>query len=83
MSHPGSDGKTEEANFTLDPSKKPKAIDVTPLTGKDSGRALLGIYSIEGDTLKICVATGRRTPRPTKFKGGDGVVFLVLKREMP
>ena len=37
----------------LDPSKKPKAIDITQLSGK--GETIPGIYSIDGDTLKICM----------------------------
>jgi uncharacterized protein (TIGR03067 family) len=81
ISHPGPGGKTEEGNFKLDPSQKPTAIDIMPLTGKNSGKTLPGIYSIEGDMLKICVAKGHHVARPTGFKGGDGVVFLVLKRK--
>src|SRR5215470_16762897 len=37
MSHPGS-GKIEEATFKLDPSKKPKAIDITQLTDPNKGK---------------------------------------------
>ncbi len=45
------DGKEEshEMTFKLDPSKKPKAIDVDMM-----GKPGLGIYSLDGDTLKIC-----------------------------
>jgi uncharacterized protein (TIGR03067 family) len=76
-SHSGRDGKIEEATIKLDPSKKPKAIDMTT-----QGKTLVGIYSIEGDNLKICSAKPGGN-RPTEFKGGKDVVYYVLKREKP
>ncbi len=48
-SHPGPDGKIEEGTFTLDPSKKPKAIDISPLGGPDKGKTLR-VFSIKRDT---------------------------------
>src|SRR5262245_33155672 len=38
----------------LDPSKSPKAIDVTMTEGPNKGAVMLGIYEIDGDTLKAC-----------------------------
>ena len=35
----------------LDPSRSPKAIDVTVTEGLNKGAVLLGIYEIDGDTL--------------------------------
>jgi uncharacterized protein (TIGR03067 family) len=81
-SHPASEGKTEEATIKLDPSKKPKAIDFTPQTGPDKGKTLLGIYAIDGDTLKICGAKVGGD-RPTEFKESKDVSLIVLKREKP
>jgi uncharacterized protein (TIGR03067 family) len=75
-------GKNEEASIKLDPSKKPKAIDMTPLIGPDKGMTIVGIYSIEGDNLRICIAKAG-VDRPSEFKGGKGVVFFVLKRHKP
>src|SRR5262245_33517634 len=38
------------AEFTLDATKKPKAIDIkTP-----KGDTILGIYELDGDNLKLC-----------------------------
>ena len=55
----------------LDPSKSPKAIDVTLTEGVNKGAVMLGIYEINGDTLKVCFdAAGKK--RPTEFKSAPG-----------
>jgi uncharacterized protein (TIGR03067 family) len=68
----------------LDPSKTPKAIDLT-LTEKFAGVAppnftMKGIYKIEGDTLTVCRTTKPDVDRPNEFKVGDNWVLIVLKR---
>jgi uncharacterized protein (TIGR03067 family) len=73
-------GKTTSAwTFTCDPKKDPAEIDLTreaPL-----GVPLPGIYKLDGDTLTVCVSTGRRQ-RPTSFDPteGPGVMRTVYKR---
>ena len=55
----------------LDPSKSPKAIDVTMTEGPNKGAVMLGIYEIDGDTLKVCFdPQGKK--RPTEFKSAPG-----------
>src|SRR5437763_14240052 len=56
---------------TIDPSKSPKAIDVTLTDGPMKGAVLLGIYELDGDTLKVCFDTGGKK-RPTEFKSPPG-----------
>lgn len=73
-------GKRDEvARFTLDPSKKPKAIDFKP--GKDDeDKSAPGIYELDGDSLKLCF----RKPggeRPGDFASKADVMLMVLKRE--
>ena len=66
-----------EGSLKLDTSEKPRAIDVTFC---DRFKAWKGIYTFEGDKLKICIPYGSR-PRPTKFgaereDGGDWIQIL-------
>jgi uncharacterized protein (TIGR03067 family) len=50
---PQEDDKAEdEAEFTLDETKKPKTMDIKPKKGNE--KLIEGIYEIDGDTLKIC-----------------------------
>ena len=60
----------------LDPSKSPKAIDVNMTEGPNKGVVLLGIYEINGDTLKVCFdPQGKK--RPTEFKSAPGSANFV------
>ena len=55
----------------LDPSKSPKAIDVKVTEGLNKGAVMLGIYEIDGDTLRVCFdEEGKK--RPTEFKSPAG-----------
>jgi uncharacterized protein (TIGR03067 family) len=55
----------------IDPSKSPKTIDVTMTEGPNKGMVMLGIYEIDGDTLKVCFdPQGKK--RPTEFKSPPG-----------
>jgi uncharacterized protein (TIGR03067 family) len=68
-----------KGTFTLDASKSPRAIDLTPA---GAGKPILGIYKIDGDTLTICYAAPGK-PRPAGFtaKAGSGNTLTVWKRE--
>jgi uncharacterized protein (TIGR03067 family) len=74
------EGKTAEATFKIDPTKKPKTIDFHPANAK--GQVLVGIYELNGDTLRICLpepSTGKE--RPTEFSGKDGKSLTIYERE--
>ena len=55
----------------LDPSRSPKTIDVTVTEGLNKGAVMLGIYEIDGDTLKVCFDEGGKE-RPTEFRSTPG-----------
>jgi uncharacterized protein (TIGR03067 family) len=66
-----------EGTFKLDPAAKPKTIDIN-LTNKEDA---LGIYELDGDTLKLCVVEAANNERPTEFAGKNKQVLMVLKRQ--
>jgi uncharacterized protein (TIGR03067 family) len=76
------DGKTDlgEGTFTLKLLKDEKQIDAVRSKNPGKGQTFLGIYSLEGDTLKWCVTT-RKKDRPTEFITKTGQFLLILKRE--
>jgi uncharacterized protein (TIGR03067 family) len=77
-------GKSDTAAYRVDAKANPKEIDLTPLdeSGGDAAKAMLGIYEVEGQTLKICMNDRAGGLRPTKFNPGkwSNCVLLTLKR---
>ena len=71
-----------KAKFSIDPRKKPKAIDYNMTEGPTKGKTHLGIYELDGDTVKFCFAAPGGD-RPTDFtaKEGSQRTFSVWKRD--
>ena len=55
-------------------------MDATETKPNGKGRTYLGILSLEGDTLKWCVATPNNE-RPTEFESKKPQFLLILKRQ--
>ena len=71
----------QAATQKLDPSKSPKALDVTVAEGPNKGADMLGIYEIGPDTLKVCFdPEGKK--RPTQFKSASGSQTLVVHKRV-
>jgi uncharacterized protein (TIGR03067 family) len=68
------------ATYTTDATARPKTIDLVHTAGGNKGKTQLGIYEVEGDTMKICF-TNPGLPRPVDFesKAGDGRTSAVWK----
>jgi uncharacterized protein (TIGR03067 family) len=68
-------------DFTIDPGKEPKQIDIT-LHLKQGDRTVLGIFEIKDDTLKVCYFASNTGRRPTEFstKAGVNIGYIVLSR---
>ena len=66
----------------LDPTKTPKTIDFTHVSGDDKGKTEPGIYVFEKDQLKICL-NEKAKERPTAFEGKETVTYsvIVLKKK--
>jgi uncharacterized protein (TIGR03067 family) len=69
--------KTEKGLFHLNASTEPKQIDIFKEEGKP--RWLPGIYSIDGDRLRICF--GPERPEALATKAGDKSLLLEFRRE--
>lgn len=73
--------RDDQATYTVDPNQKPSTIDLTAVKDK---KVVLGIYSLEGDSLKICYdPDGEAKERPDAFTStaGKGRVLMILKRD--
>ena len=68
-----------EGTFEIRPDMSPDHLDGDKKLDNPNRKEIwLGIYQLEGDTLKWCV--GRKT-RPTEFETKQGAFLLILKRK--
>ena len=71
-----------KAKVTLDPAAKPKTIDYDVSDGVLKGKKQLGIYEIDGDTVKFCfVAPDKERPTDFTTKAGSGRSSSVWKKK--
>ncbi|MCC2670883.1 MAG: hypothetical protein K0Q72_3354, partial [Armatimonadetes bacterium] len=58
-----------------------RTLDATGTEGGARGKSFMGIYTLEGDTLRWCVANPGR-PRPTDIasRAAQGQYLLILNR---
>jgi uncharacterized protein (TIGR03067 family) len=76
--------ETVQGTIEINPGKKPTTIDVKPNSGTNKGKTLLGIYELDGDSLRICLAPPGKD-RPTTFTTAaeNGHQLVIYKREKP
>jgi uncharacterized protein (TIGR03067 family) len=76
------EGEAAFRTFKLDPTRKPKAIDITYGDGPNKGKTGRAIYSVEPDTLRICRDEQPERERPKEFRAerGSGRVLVTWKR---
>lgn len=68
--------------FKIDPSKKPKHINMTVKKGdKFVDKTSLGIYELKGDTLKWAANEPGKDVRPDEFAEREGMLYVVLDRQ--
>ena len=65
------DRTVAEGIFKIDPTKTPKEIDILDGSGKVNEQTKLGIYELDGETYKFCLAPASK-PRPTEFTSKPG-----------
>ena len=72
-----------ETVITLDPTKKPKTIDMVFTDGPNKDKIHRGIYELDGDTFKLCRAREPDDERPTEFASQpkSGIFVVTWKRQ--
>jgi uncharacterized protein (TIGR03067 family) len=79
-------GTEMKGDLRIDPSKKPKTMDLVHQEGLLRDKTWQAIYSLEGDELKICyVDPDAKKDRPGEFtaEADSGRLLVILKREKP
>jgi uncharacterized protein (TIGR03067 family) len=79
------DGKVHQAGAVqLDPAHSPRTINLSVKDGEGKDGVMLGIYSRDGDTLKLCFDPQGQT-RPENFKpeAKAGFTAITLKKPKP
>lgn len=75
-----------EVEYTLDPGKKPREIDLVLNAGTNDAKTYRGIYTIERDSVKICFDKGGKK-RPAEFKtaagNADEVLIVLTPAQVP
>jgi len=76
-----SDGNVDHGvgEYTLDLSADPPHLDAAKTSERGRRQAYVGIYRLEGDTLKWCVSPQK--VRPETFETKKGQFLLILKRD--
>lgn len=74
--------RQQKLRISLDPSVRPRTIDLVHLEGKEKGEKWQGIYALENGQWRICVSPPG-SPRPDDFftRPGTGREFLLLERK--
>lgn len=73
-----------EMTYKLDPAKNPKTIDLTTTQGTDKGKTAQGIYSLEGDSLKICFTIpGKDRPIAFDTRADSKEMLFTMKKAKP
>jgi uncharacterized protein (TIGR03067 family) len=71
-------GKSVSGTMKVDATRN--TIDQMPNEGTYKGKTLLGVYSMESDTLTICFAEPGKD-RPKEIAKGEGVTVVVYKKK--
>jgi uncharacterized protein (TIGR03067 family) len=73
----GDQAVAKAVRFAIDPTRTPRAVDDT----LEDGRVIRGIYELDGDTLRSCVAAvGKERPTAFTARAGSGQTLRVFRR---
>src|SRR5262245_18863881 len=71
-------GKSVSGTMKVDNDKK--TIDMMPNEGTYKGKTLLGVYELDGNTLKVSFAEPGKE-RPTNVSDGEGLTVAVYTKK--
>ena len=71
-------GETKKGSFKINAAAKPKEIDIKP---GDEDKTFEGIYELDKNKLKLCLAPDAGDGRPGEFALKDGKNFLLILLE--
>jgi len=77
------EGASVEARYWPDPTARPKTVALTLTSGPGEGMTTVGLYALEQDTLRLCLAWHGKRPTDFTTAGDSACVLLVLKRAAP
>ncbi|MEP3477794.1 MAG: protein kinase [Fuerstiella sp.] len=69
-------GQAEQQPYRLDATTIPKSIDMT----MEASHISLGIYDLQGDTLRLCIGRGKERPNQFDSSSESRNLILNLKR---
>src|ERR1035438_718153 len=74
-------GATYEGTVAVHQATAPKSFDLHFEEGPEKGNTNFGIYALDGDTWRICLATrGSQRPREFAAPPGTGIALEILER---
>jgi uncharacterized protein (TIGR03067 family) len=74
---------SRQGQVRVDPSRMPRAMDITVKDEAGKTKVLLAIYKLEQDTLTLCLPTSPEVPsRPAEFESSpeSNTTLVVLRR---
>jgi len=82
----GGNNKGGKAQFSVDPSKDPKQIEIVYTVGQDRYKKRIGIYKLSDKKLEISLSAINSDTLPTAFTGikgtsGAGDAYFVYEKE--
>jgi uncharacterized protein (TIGR03067 family) len=74
----------QAGNLQIDPTVSPSTVNVIVKQGQKKDTTLLGIYSLDGDKLKICFdPKGQERPKEFESGAGSGLILATYERVKP
>ncbi len=70
-------------SYALNAAQRPTGIDLKLLAapdGKDTGKTMMGICRLDGDTLEICYNAAKRPSEFVAAEGSDNVLIVLKKK---